>query len=297
MTLPPKNQPLAAVVSSLLVAACAIQSADADLETATSGARPKTVRELILDIGKESAATKQLKVKIVGEAKGKDLSELPEKMEIDLRYDKAGNRIRLVIDSKFSDGTTRKRTVYANKERAAVWSIGTGEGEEKLRAAPLEPTLVLPNPWALPVKLAFPGLFAESLHGYAALAREFSRSRPINSEPDEDGLLWFDLKPSSSSGVAMRNDFNAGLKAKAGFVAEGGWLKEMEVSYVKPEAVLNLKVVEQTNKLTEEDVADFGFPDEVTEAIKNRPKPERSEYSDGVIFGRLRGAGKDAVDE
>ena len=175
-----------------------------------------------------------------------------------------------------------------------------------MKVRPLDPTLTLPNPWSLPAKLGFPGLFVDSLHGYKALAREFSRSSPINRQPDGAGLLWLELKPSATSGIVMRNEFNDGLRVKAGFAAEGGWLKELEITYRDPAAVLKLSVVEQTNHLSEADVADFGIPDEVMEAVEALTKTPAKKSTDAATggdpsppteIGKGEGAAPDAGDQ
>ena len=242
------------------------------------GRRPKTVSQLIREMGKGPGQANQLKLRLRAEITGKDLGKLPASMDISITHDKAENLVRVVNDSLFPDGTKIRTTTFSNKQRALKWAERKKKDEAivlnpELKVLRLEPAATLPNPWVLPAKLAFPGLFTDALHGYEAFAREYSRSVRLNREADEAGLIWFDLLPSASSGAAMRNEFNAGLKVKAGFAAEDGWLQQLEVRYAKQAAVMKLRVVERKLELSEADIAAFDIPEKVQEAVKKSPPP------------------------
>ena len=239
--------------------------------------RPVTVRDLFRKMGAPAAKSKQLKLRLEATITGKDLGAMPESMEIAVTYDKGENLVRVVNDSVFPDGMKKRTTTISDQKRGVSWTErkrleDASVKEPKLEVRRLEPTQTLPNPWTLPVKLAFPGLFTDALHGHEALAREYSRSIRLNREPDEAGLMWFELRPSATSGTAMRNEFNAGLGVKAGFAADGGWLQELEVRYVKPKAVMKLRVVERSLELSEADQAAFEVPEKVMAAVKKMPK-------------------------
>ncbi len=252
-----RTQSLLLVVAGLFVtlALPIVSAADGD-----SPRSRKTVRDLILEIGAPGKEFKQLKLKIEGTVVGKEFATLPKKMTIDLRYDKAENRVYLKTDSTFGNDDTRSVTVYGNQERAVKWierSPRTEGGEPIFIVERLEIPKTLPNPWRLPMGLKFPGMFADSLHGYEALSREFARSQRINREPDEEGLTWFNLRPSPGVANILQREFNSGMQVKIGVAADGGWMKRMQVNYPKSGSLIDFRVVEQSTELSEEDVAIF----------------------------------------
>jgi len=259
----------------LVVAATFVTTQALQPLQAQSG-RPKTIHDLILELGVKPKEVKQLHLKLEGKIVAKDLAGLPEAVEIDLLYDEPTNRVRVVEASAYETGAAKKVTSLATKQRALIWTERTppaGEAAPPLEVQGVDAALALPNPWRLPVKLGYTGMFADALHGYEALGREYARSALLKREADGRGLVWFDLRPSPGVGKAMRYQFNKGLELKAGFDPETGWLQEFEVHYPESDAVMTLRVVERVTELSEEELAEFEFPDEVIEASKNRPKP------------------------
>lgn len=269
----PINRPLL-VVATLIIAAHAVPP------VAAQSARPKTIHDLILELGEKPKEAGQLRLKIDGKIVAEEADKLPESLEIELLYDEASNRIRVVDDAVYGDGARKMTTSLGTEQRALIWIERTappGELAPPLEVQAVEAALALPNPWRLPVKLGYSGMFADAVLGYEALGREYARSVRLNKEPDARGLVWFDLMPSPGAGVAMRYEFNAGLKLKAGFLAESGWLQEMEVHYAGSDAVMTLTVVERETELSEAELAAFEVPDAVLEAYRSRPKPPPSQ--------------------
>ncbi|MFT4547961.1 MAG: hypothetical protein ACI8XO_002033 [Verrucomicrobiales bacterium] len=262
------------VVATIVVSALLPSVLVAD--DAVAAGPPKTVRDLILEIGEPCKKHKQLKLMIEGELVGKELKALPKSMVIDLRYDKAENRVRLISNSIFVDGATRKVIVDSDAGRAAKWVDlrAAEEGAEPVfRVERVAASQALPNPWRLPLALEFPGIFADAMHGYEALSREFARSKRLNKEPDPDGLVWFSLRPAPGVANVLQAEFNAGMKVKAGFATEAGWIERMEVEYPKAGATIKFKVVSRSTTLSEGEIAEFGIPGRVIDGLKPLRKP------------------------
>jgi hypothetical protein len=288
---------------SLVVAALIVAAQTLPPLAAQSG-RPKTIHDLILELGEKPKKATQLRLKLEGQLVAKNLGDLPKSIEIEVFYDEAGNRIRVVDDAVYASGAKKKTTSLGTKERALIWIERTAPAPEvapPMEVRSVDAALALPNPWRLPVKLGYTGMFADSVLGYEALGREYARSSRLKREPDERGLMWFDLRPSPGAGTAMRYEFNAGLKVKAGFAADSGWLEEMVVDYANSDAVMTLRVVERETELSEEELASFAFPEKVLEAYKNRPKyaPGPDPTAEPPSFNplpRLEKKGKPATD-
>ena len=269
------------LVAALIVAAHSVSpvAAQADPPVAAQSGRPKTIHDLILELGEKPKGSSQLRLKIAGKIVAKEQDKLPESLVIDLFYDKLSNRIRVVDDATYGDGAKKKTTSLGTEERGLIWierAAPAGEVAPPLEVRAVEAALALPNPWRLPVKLGYSGMFADAVLGYEALGREYARSARLNREPDERGLVWFDLMPSPGAGTAMRYEFNAGLKLKAGFLADSGWLQEMEVHYANSEAVMTLQVVERETELSKEELSAFEVPAAVQQAYKDRPQSSPS---------------------
>jgi len=270
---PSAKLPLLGVALLLLLTLLSVGSAD-------ERPRPKTVRQLITTLGKSGKDTEHLRLKIEGKAEGEDIGSLPKEMLVNLLYDKPGGRVLVEINSVYADGKKSKITTYSDVKQAARW-IGT-PGEKGLQVQALEPTVTLPNPWSIPPMLTFPGLFADWAQGYEALGREFSRSKRLNREPDENGRVSYRLNPSPSASPAMRNQIEAGMEVVAGFDSETGMMQTLTVQHNEPKAVVTLRVVEQSKELSKEELESFGIPDEVMELILNppkRPKPLKDPFA------------------
>ncbi|MGI9244629.1 MAG: hypothetical protein ACR2RV_27755 [Verrucomicrobiales bacterium] len=254
---------------SLVVAALLVTTLTPTLPVCAQSGRPKTVHDLILELGEKPREATQLRLKIEGKLVAKDLKGLPEEVKINLFYDEPTNRVRVVEESIYGSGAQKKITSLATKERALIWTERTppaGEVAPPLEVQAIDAALALPNPWRLPVKLGYSGMFADALHGYEALGREYARSSRMNREPDERGLVWFDLRPSPGAGKAMRYEFNAGLELKAAFAADSGWLQVVEVHYAKSDAVMTLTVIDRVTELSAEELEGFEFPQRVLKA-------------------------------
>ena len=75
--------------------------------------RPVTVRDLIRELGKSPAKESQLELKLEAKITGKDLGKMPKSMEVAVTYDKGENIVRVVNDSVFTDGMTKRTTTFA----------------------------------------------------------------------------------------------------------------------------------------------------------------------------------------
>ena len=254
---------------------------------------PRTISELFRQMGEMPGKETQLKLKLEAVVTGKDLGTFPESMEIEVFYDKERSRVMVVNDSTYPDGGVKRSVTMSTKERAAIWSeprsnaLAEKPDDTKINVIPVEVTKTLPNPFTIPVKLAFPGLFTDALHGYQSLSKEYSMATRLNKEPDSDGLVWFDMRPSKKPDRAVRRKFNEGLEVKAGFAAEGGWLKQLEVKFAETEVVMKLKVTEQATELSEAELAAIEIPERVVDKVTAMSKV-RSENKEPTGGKKLR---------